>query len=58
MKYTSEYISKLHIHQHQLGEKSTRETLGQVDEAPGTEQQIPKDALLAHFVKRRKVKKK
>ena len=30
------------------GEQSTRET----------EQQIPEDALLAHFVKRRKVKKK
>ena len=39
-------------------EQSTRETSGQVDEAPGTEGQIPEDALLAHFVKRRKVKRK
>ena len=40
------------------GKKSTRETSGQVDEAPGTGQQISEDALLAHFVKRRNVKKK
>ena len=40
------------------GKQSTRDTSWQVDEASGTEQQIPKDALLAHFVKRRKVKKK
>ena len=40
------------------GEKSTRETSEQVDEAPGTTQQIPEDVLLVHFVKRRKLKKK
>ena len=40
------------------GEQSTRETSGQVGEALGTEQQILEDALLAHFVKRRKIKKK
>ena len=40
------------------GEKYTRETSGQVDEALRTEGQIPEDALLAHFVKRRKVKRK
>ena len=40
------------------GKQSTGETSKQVYEAPGTEQQITEDALLAHFVKRRKVKKK
>ena len=39
------------------GEQSTRETSGQVDKAPRTEQKILEYALLAHFVKRRKVKK-
>ena len=40
------------------GEQSTRDTLGQVDEAPRTERQIPEYALFSHFVKRRKVKRK
>ena len=40
------------------GEQSTREASEQVDEAPGTERQIPKDALLVDFVKRRKIRKK
>ena len=38
-------------------EQSTRDTSEQVDEAPETKQQIPEDALLVHFVKRRKQKK-
>ena len=40
------------------GEQSTRETSRQVDEALGTKQQILEYALLSHFVKRRKVKRK
>ena len=40
------------------GEQSTRDTSQQVDEAPVTKQQIPEVALLVHFVKRRKIKKK
>ena len=40
------------------GEQYTKGTSGQLDEAPGTKGQIPEDALLDHFVKRRKVKKK
>ena len=40
------------------GKQSNRETSGQVDEALGTKGQIPEDARLSHFVKRRKVKRK
>ena len=40
------------------GEQSTRETSGQVDEAPGIGGQIPEDVPLIQFVKRRKVKRK
>ena len=40
------------------GKQSTKETSEQVDEVLGTERQIPEDALLVHFVKRRKLKKK
>ena len=38
------------------GKQSTREASGQVDEAPGIKGQISKDVLLAHFVKRIKLK--
>ena len=44
--------------QNPCGEQSTRKTSQQVDEAPGTEQQIPEDVLLVDFVKRRKFRKK
>ena len=44
--------------QNPQGDKSTRETSQQVDEAPGTERRIPEDVLLVDFVKRRKIKKK
>ena len=40
------------------GENSTGETSEQVDKVLGTEWQIPEDALLVYFVKRRKLKKK
>ena len=40
------------------GEQSNRETSRQVDEALASEQQILEYVLLAHFVKKRKVKKK
>ena len=40
------------------GEQYTRDTLEQVDEALGTEWKIPEDALLVHFVMRRKITNK
>ena len=44
--------------QNPRGEQSVRKISQQVDEASGTKWQIPEDALLVDFVKRRKNRKK
>ena len=44
--------------QNPCGEQSTRKKSQQFDEAPGTKRQIPEDALLVDFVKRRKNRNK
>ena len=43
--------------QNTCGEQSNRQTSWQVDEAPRTERQIPKDAFIVDFVKKEKVER-